>query len=55
MAKNFFFLPGIVFFWVNNPREVNEFASTTVVLAVVLPLRTLCIGDFLQVFWRSGI
>jgi hypothetical protein len=34
-------MPGIAFFWVNNPREVNEFASTTVVLAVVLPLRIL--------------
>ena len=41
MAKNFFFLPGIVFFWVNNPHEVNEFVSTTVVFYVVLPLRSL--------------
>jgi hypothetical protein len=41
MAKSLFFLPGIVFFWVNNPCEVNEFLSTTVVFSVVLPLRTL--------------
>jgi hypothetical protein len=36
-GQKLFFLPGIVFFWVNNPREINEFVSTT----VVLPLRTL--------------
>ena len=37
-------LPGIVFFWANNPPVVNEFVSTTVVLSVVLPLRTLVIN-----------
>jgi hypothetical protein len=41
MAKNFFFVPGIVFFRVNNLREVKEFVSTTVVLSLVLPVRSL--------------
>jgi hypothetical protein len=41
MAKNFFILPGIVFFLGQKPREVNEFVSNTVVFSVVSPLRTL--------------
>ena len=41
MAKNFFFVPGIVFFWVNNPREVKEFVSNTVVLSLVFLVRSL--------------
>ena len=44
-----FFVPGIVFFWVNNPREVKEFVSTTVVLSLVLPVRSLT----LYVFWNT--
>jgi hypothetical protein len=34
-------VPGIVFFRVNNLREVKEFVSTTVVLSLVLPVRSL--------------
>ena len=43
MAKNFFFVPGIVYFWVNNPREVEEFVSITVVLSSILLVRSLVI------------
>jgi hypothetical protein len=44
MAKNFFFLPGIVIFLVDNPREVKEFVSTTVVLSLVFLVRSLAMG-----------
>ena len=45
------FVPGIVFFLVNNPREVKEFVSTTVVLSLVSPVRSLPISKFRT--WRT--
>jgi hypothetical protein len=39
--KTFFCARNCLFFWVNNPREVKEFVSTTVVLWLVIPVRSL--------------
>ena len=41
MAKNFFLCPESFFPGSTTPREVREFVSTTGVLSMVLPVRSL--------------
>ena len=35
------FCPGLIFFWVDNPRKAKEILATTGILSEAIPLRSL--------------